>query len=217
MPVLSSVIRLLASVVLAVGVNVAVQVMPPSPELTALKVPFAIVKSALANPVTASLKVMVTSEVSPTIKALSATTIVAVGRDVSIVKLPELVVPLPGVDVATLLTPVMLTVNTFVASVILAVGVKVAVQVVPPSPELTALSEPFGIVISALVKPVTAVENVKVTVEVSPALSAESDKLTLLSVGVTAGGVLTAPWMVKLLNSNLATSAAWVQFVLQSK
>jgi hypothetical protein len=62
MPVLFSVIRLVVSVMLAVGVNVAVQVMPPSLLLTALRVPLAMVRSALVKPVTASLKVMVTSE-----------------------------------------------------------------------------------------------------------------------------------------------------------
>ncbi len=79
-PVLFRVIRLVASVILAVGVKVAVQVVPPSALLTALRVPLAIVKSALLKPVTASLKVRVTSEVSPTLNALSATTIEAVGR-----------------------------------------------------------------------------------------------------------------------------------------
>ncbi len=42
------------------------------------------VRSALVNPVTASLNVMVTCEVSPIFNALSATTTVAVGRTVSI-------------------------------------------------------------------------------------------------------------------------------------
>ena len=76
-------IRLVASVMLLVGVKVAVQVMPPSLLLTAVKVPLAIVRSALVNPVTASLKVIVTSEVPPAVRLLSATTIVAVGRAVS--------------------------------------------------------------------------------------------------------------------------------------
>ncbi|MNF87619.1 hypothetical protein D3C84_700890 [compost metagenome] len=62
-PVLFSVMRLVASLMLALGVKVAVQVMPPSLLLTALKVPLAIVRSALVKPVTASLKVIVTSEV----------------------------------------------------------------------------------------------------------------------------------------------------------
>ncbi len=67
------------SVIAVVGVRVPVQVMPPSDELTALKVPFSTVKSALVKPVTVSLNVKVTSEVSPAAKAVSATTIVAVG------------------------------------------------------------------------------------------------------------------------------------------
>ncbi|MNM42289.1 hypothetical protein D3C81_531210 [compost metagenome] len=82
-PVLSRVIRLVASVMLAVGVKVPVQVMPPSLLLTAVSVPLAIVRSALVNPLTASLKVMVTSEVSPILRLVSATTRVAVGRTVS--------------------------------------------------------------------------------------------------------------------------------------
>ncbi len=82
-PALASVITLIASVMLAVGVSVAVQVMPPSKELTVLSVPLAIDRSTLAKPVTASENVMVTSEVSPTASALSATTMLAVGRIVS--------------------------------------------------------------------------------------------------------------------------------------
>ena len=82
-PVLFRVIRLVVSVMLAVGVKVAVQVMPPSLLLTAVSVPLAMVRSALVKPLTASAKVMVTSEVSPIFSALSATTMVAVGRSVS--------------------------------------------------------------------------------------------------------------------------------------
>ncbi|MNP22394.1 hypothetical protein D3C76_1150660 [compost metagenome] len=76
---------MVASVMTLVGVKVAVQVMPPSLLLTALRVPLAIVRSALLKPVTASLKVMVTSDVSPIFSELSATTMVAVGCTVSIV------------------------------------------------------------------------------------------------------------------------------------
>ncbi|MNO58424.1 hypothetical protein D3C76_489820 [compost metagenome] len=82
-PVLSRVIRLVVSVMLAVGVKVAVQVMPPSLLLTEVNAPLAIVRSALVKPVTAWLKVMVTSDVSPIFRALSVTTIVAVGGAVS--------------------------------------------------------------------------------------------------------------------------------------
>ncbi|MCY1456951.1 hypothetical protein D9M71_742050 [compost metagenome] len=58
--------------------------MPPSLLLIALNVPLAMVRSALVRPLTASLKVMVTSEVSPILSAVSATTMLAVGRTVSI-------------------------------------------------------------------------------------------------------------------------------------
>ena len=83
MPVLASMIRLVASLTPTFGVNVAVQVMPPSLLLTAVRVPLAITMSALLKPVTASLKVKVTSVVSPAVRVLSATTMVAVGRWVS--------------------------------------------------------------------------------------------------------------------------------------
>ena len=82
-PLLASVMRLLAAVVLVVGVKVAVQVRPPSAVLTVLRVPLATVRSLLLKPVTASLKVMVTVEVSPAISALSDRVMVAVGRWVS--------------------------------------------------------------------------------------------------------------------------------------
>ena len=82
--VLSRLIRLLASVMLALGVKVAVQVVPPSALLTLLNVPLAIVRSSLVRPVTASLKVMVTCEVSPIFRSVSDITMVAVGRWVSI-------------------------------------------------------------------------------------------------------------------------------------
>ena len=81
-PLLSSTIRLLVSVILLVGVSVAVQVTPPSLLLTALRVPLARVRSALVKPLTAWLKVMVTWVVSPAFSCVSATTTVAVGTSV---------------------------------------------------------------------------------------------------------------------------------------
>ncbi|MOA19543.1 hypothetical protein D3C78_1399350 [compost metagenome] len=57
--------------------------MPPSLLLSPEITPLATARSALVNAVTASLKVMVTSEVSPAAIAVSATTMVAVGRTVS--------------------------------------------------------------------------------------------------------------------------------------
>ncbi|MNN59678.1 hypothetical protein D3C81_1748140 [compost metagenome] len=82
-PVLSRVTTFVVSVMLALGVKVAVQVIPPSLLLKPLNVPLATVRSAVVRPVTASLNVIVTSEVSPTLRAVSATTIVAIGRWVS--------------------------------------------------------------------------------------------------------------------------------------
>ncbi|MCY1314663.1 hypothetical protein D9M70_653420 [compost metagenome] len=82
-PVLSRLMRLLVSVTAAVGVRVAVQVMPPSALLKPLNTPLATLKSAVVNPVTASLKVMVTIDVSPMVSEVSATTMLAVGRTVS--------------------------------------------------------------------------------------------------------------------------------------
>ena len=84
-PVLASVTTLVVSVTSAVGVKVAVQVTPLSAEDTALSVPLARARSVLSKPVTASLKVMVTPLVSPALSALSASTMVAVGRSVSTV------------------------------------------------------------------------------------------------------------------------------------
>ena len=80
----ASVMMLVVSEILAVGVRVAVQVRPPLAVETALRVPFSTVRSELVKLVTASLKVNVTSEVSPAISEVSATAIVAVGRTVSI-------------------------------------------------------------------------------------------------------------------------------------
>ena len=70
---------MVVSEILAVGVNVAVQVIPPSLLLTALKVPLVRVRSALVKPVTASEKVIVTRLVSPMLNVVSETTMVAVG------------------------------------------------------------------------------------------------------------------------------------------
>ena len=83
-PVLFKAITLEESSMLLVGVSVAVQVTPPSDDETAERLPLAIVRSLLVKPVTASLKVIVTSDVSPMINELSATTIDDVGRTVSV-------------------------------------------------------------------------------------------------------------------------------------
>jgi hypothetical protein len=75
------------------------------------------------------------------------------------------------------------TLITLVVSSMPSVGVKVPVQVVPPSMLLTALSVPCSSVISALSKSVTASENVIVNVDVSPTFSALSDITTLETTG----------------------------------
>ncbi|MOA40883.1 hypothetical protein D3C78_1627950 [compost metagenome] len=82
-PVLLKVMTLLASCTLLDGVKVAVQVMPPSLLVSPLRLPFGADRSARVKPATASLKVMVTRLVSPTVRLLSATTMVAVGRRLS--------------------------------------------------------------------------------------------------------------------------------------
>ena len=169
--------RLVASVMAAVGVKAAVQVMPPSLLLTALSVPLATARSALLKPVTASLKVMLTSEVSPIDKAASANTMVAVGLAVSMSKTLESVVPVPALPDAFRM-PVLSSEIMLVSAVTPTVGVKVAVQVRPPSLELTALRVPLLIVKSALLKLLTASEKVKVTVLVSPSCRALSATLT---------------------------------------
>ena len=61
------------------------------------------------------------------------------------------------------------------AAVALALGVSVAVQVMPPSSLERFDSTAFGTVTSAVVKPVTASVKVNVTVAVSPIFRAVSD------------------------------------------
>ena len=82
-PVLAKVMAFVAALTLAVGVNVAVHVMPLV-DATAVRVPLAIVRSAFVKPVTASENVIVTRDVSPIVRLLSVTTMPAVGRTVSI-------------------------------------------------------------------------------------------------------------------------------------
>ena len=158
---------LVVLVTLAVGVKVAVQVTPPSLLLTALRVPLDTVRSALLKPTTVSEKVMVTCEVWPMIRESFATTTVAVGRTPSMATLFDVVLPLPALP-AMSWTPVLSRVMWLLALTILAVGVKVAVQVVPPSLLLTALRVPLDTIRSALVNPVTASLKVMVTSEVWP-------------------------------------------------
>ena len=62
---------LVAAVELAVGVRVALQVMPPSPLLRLERVALGASRSALEKPVITSVKVKVTVAVSPIFRALS--------------------------------------------------------------------------------------------------------------------------------------------------
>ena len=84
-PVMFKATTLVASVTEIVGVKVAVQTVPPSVLPTAVKVPLAMVRSSLVNPVTASLKVNVTKDVSPARSAASETTMPTVGCTVLMV------------------------------------------------------------------------------------------------------------------------------------
>ncbi len=88
------------------GVSVAVQVMPPSAELTVLSVPLLIVRSALVKSLTASENVIVTSEVSPASSELSATAMSLVAAVESTVALvvSAVVVMLPSLSVAMKMT-----------------------------------------------------------------------------------------------------------------
>ncbi|MNP46661.1 hypothetical protein D3C76_1406740 [compost metagenome] len=82
-PARSMLIALLAILTLAVGVSIAVQVLPPSLLLRSDKVPLAMLMSDKSKPRTASLKVMVTCEVWPTPRFGLATTTVALGSSLS--------------------------------------------------------------------------------------------------------------------------------------
>ena len=72
--------------VLALGVSVAVQVIPPSLLLRLDSVPLGAFRSAVVKPVTASVKVNVTVAVSPMRRAVSLIVMAEakVGRTVSI-------------------------------------------------------------------------------------------------------------------------------------
>ncbi|MNH24983.1 hypothetical protein D3C79_849440 [compost metagenome] len=73
-------------------------------------------RSSRPKPLTASLKVMVTVAVSPTVRSLSLRLMVAVGRSVSMAKLLESVVPTPALPDAAPTTPLLSRVMTLVIS-----------------------------------------------------------------------------------------------------
>ena len=78
-------IRLVVSRVLLLGVNVPIQVTPPSWLVSAERLPLGTFRSLLSKPLTASENVTVTKEVSPAFNTGSAITMVAVGRRLSII------------------------------------------------------------------------------------------------------------------------------------
>ncbi len=71
------------AVQVARGVSVAVQVMPPSLDCAGDRLPPVTLRSVLVKSFTASLKVMVTSDICPALSVPSTTTMPAVGRWVS--------------------------------------------------------------------------------------------------------------------------------------
>ncbi|MNE62089.1 hypothetical protein D3C80_1573500 [compost metagenome] len=86
----------------------------------------------------------------------------AVGRSVSIAKLFESVVPVPLLP-AWSVTPALFSVMTLLVSLILPFGVRVAVQVIPPSALLKSLTTPLATLRSSRPKPLTASLKVMVT------------------------------------------------------
>ena len=79
----------------------------------------------------------------------------------------------------------MFSVKTLVALVVAVFGVRVAVQVMPPSAVLRLLSAPLGALKLAVVKPVTVSEKAMVIVAVSPTRRALSLIAIALGVGAT--------------------------------
>ena len=71
MPVVSSVMTLVELVVLALGVSVAVQEIPPSPLVRLERVALGALRSAMVKPLTASAKETVTVAVSPIFREVS--------------------------------------------------------------------------------------------------------------------------------------------------
>ena len=79
----------------SLGVKVALQLMPPSLLVSVDSVPPPSETFALDRPVTASAKLSVSVAVSPAFRSVSLMARVGVGARVSIVKLPEVLLPMP--------------------------------------------------------------------------------------------------------------------------
>jgi hypothetical protein len=103
-------------------------------------------------------------------------------------------------------------------AVVLALGVSVTVQVMPPSPVMRLDKTAFGADKSAVVKPVTASVKVNVTVAVSPIFSAVS-LIVMLLVCSVAGWLLLFPLDLQAFGQSLVASTGFVaniSFWLQS-
>ena len=181
---------LLASSTLAVAMNVAVQVLPPSAVCKLLNVPFSTVTSRKSKPVTISLKLKVTTAVSPNFSAWSLMLSTTLGATLSIAQLMKL--PVPTLPAKSVQEP-SLTLMVLLASSTLAVAMNVAVQVFPPSAVCKLLNVPFSTVTSRKSKPVTISLKLKVTTAVSPNFSAWS-----LILRITLGATLSIAQLMKL-------------------
>ena len=110
---------------LTVGVKVPVQVTPPLELASVVKVPLATVTSLLSKPVTASENVMVTSDVSPALRASSAIVIETTdGATVSTDTVAGEAAVVPGLPAAS---DQLATEKLIVAAAVLTGGVNVAV------------------------------------------------------------------------------------------
>ena len=98
-----------------------------------------------------------------------------------------------------------------------AVGVRVAVQVMPPSVVVKFERAALGASRSAVVKPVTASEKTRVTVAVSPIMRAESDRVKELTAGavVSIGAVVSMTIALLLPRDPDAAGAARVKIALK--
>ena len=185
----------------SVAVKIPVHVVPPSEEPSVLKVPPTTVTSPFAKPVTASLKVIVTTEVLVvSLKAASVIATVAVGLVVSTVAV-SLAPVTPTLLTASAYAPLTVTDAPVVES---SVAVNVPVQVTPPSELVKVPSVPPATVTSLFAKPVTASLNVIVTVDVFVVSLSADSVIATVAVGfvVSTVAVSVAPVAPTLLTAS---------------
>ena len=189
--VLSSVMPCSVASVFANGVNVALHCLPSPPSLDTRfdRLPPVAWKAPSVRPLTASLKVIVTWLVSPALIKSSATTMAAVGALVSTAYCCEVALPVPALPVTRPVTPAWFSETTLPVLSTPAAGVKVPVQVTPPSLEPRPLTVPLPTLRSLLSKPLTASEKVMVTVALSSPSSSVSS-MTMVALGPGGGKVL---------------------------